>query len=196
MDESVFTEALTQAWAAYHRADGETGLTQIATATMERPRHGEAWYVRGLLLEQQGKLGAADRCFHRAAVAGEEPQLPPYRVPWSRFVTLVAEASATLPDALQAVLDEVAVVVADYPPPFEGRSEASECLGCFEGALRSDHQRVAANVEATPRISIYRRAHEHSCASAPELAAQIRMTLIQQFGLYLGYDQDALERLD
>jgi predicted Zn-dependent protease with MMP-like domain len=187
---------LRSAWDAFRGGRIQPGIAAARTVVADRPRHGEGWYVLGLCLERSGRYGEADRCFQRAARAPEAPQTAPFRVSLRRFRTLVEVATASLPSELRAVLDEVTVVLADHPD-----DEASsgphehELLGLFEGAPRSERQDAEATATISPRIHLFRRAHEHACGSMQDLAAEIRSTLIHELGHYLGYDEDELERL-
>lgn len=196
MDAGPFEQALAEAWGTFRSGDCERGLTAVKQACIERPRHGEAWYLRGLLLERQGRLGAADRCFHRAAIAGEEPQAPPFRIPWRRFVAVVEEVAAGLPEALRDALGECSVEVHDYPTPEVLEDlDADEPLGLFIGSPRGERIDAEASAQITPRILLFRRAHEHACSSAAELVGQVRVTLIHELGHYLGHDEDQVEEL-
>jgi len=202
--------ALTAAWNAYRGGDTATGITQAEGVVAKEPSHGEGWYVLALNLERAGRLGEADRCFQRAARASEAPQSPPYRVSWRRFVGVVELAASGLPEPMRKQVEEVALVLADYPDPaqVEGDADAdadadadvdadvdAEVLGLFEGLPRSERSDADPQSGITPRLSIFRRAHEHAAGSRADFTAQVRTTLIHELGHYLGYGEEDLERL-
>lgn len=188
--------AVEAAWAAYRNGDSASGIAHAEAVVLDQPGHGEAWYILALNLERAGRLGAADRCFQRAARAHEAPQSPPYRVSWRRFVSLVESAASGLPEELRTSLAEVSLVLADYPDPDQlDESDEPEVLGLFEGAPRGERLDAEASGMLTPRISLFRRPHEHACGSRQDFAAEVRGTLIHELGHYLGYDEDDLERL-
>lgn len=188
--------AVEAAWAAYRSGDTATGIAQAEAVVLDQPRHGEAWYILALNLERAGRHGAADRCFQRAARAHVAPQSPPFRVSWRRFVSVVESVASGLPEELRSSLAEVSLVLADYPDPHQlDEDDEEEILGLFEGAPRSERQDAEASGMLTPRISLFRRAHEHACSSRQDFAAEVRGTLIHELGHYLGYGEDDLERL-
>jgi len=183
---------LAEGWAAYRVGDTSAGVAAARAALETSPRHGEAWYLLAVHHERAGRTGQADRCFMRAARATVEPQAPPYRVAWPRFQAMVVEAAAALPPRLRAGFDEVTLVLADYAEP-ELLDELTdiELLGLFSGIPRSERD-SGGIPDLTPRIHLFRRAHEHHCGSRPEMAAEVRRTLFHEFGHYLGYDEDDL----
>jgi predicted Zn-dependent protease with MMP-like domain len=69
-----------------------------------------------------------------------------------------------------------------------------ELLGLFAGS-----ERGALNEAGTPAVSpciyIFRRAHEHQCASRREFDGEVKQTLFHELGHYLGYDEDQLDEL-
>lgn len=184
---------LAAAWAAYRAGETADGLREARAAVALAPRHGEAWYALALHLERRGRTGQADRCFVRAARAAIEPQAPPYRIPFARFRALVDAAAADLPPRLRAGLGEVGLVIADYAEPelLAGMDDI-ELLGLFTGTPRPERSSASAEPDPTPRIHLFRRAHEHHCGSRAEMAAEVRRTLFHEFGHYLGYDEDDL----
>ncbi len=188
--------AVEAAWAAYRNGDSASGIAQAEAVVLDQPGHGEGWYILALNLERAGRHGAADRCFQRAARAHTAPQSPPYRVSWRRFVSVVENVASGLPDELRSSLAEVSLVLADYPDPHQwDEDDDEEILGLFEGAPRSERMDAEASGMLTPRISLFRRAHEHACSSRQDFAAEVRSTLIHELGHYLGYGEEDVERL-
>lgn len=195
-DDPAFDRLLAEAWGAFRNADPEVGIRAAKAALERQPRHGEAWYVLGACHERAGRLGKADRCFHRAAHVHIAPQSMPYRIAWPRFCALVERTAQGLPPALSRAFGEVTLVLADYAEPdlLDGFDER-ELLGVFTGPTRADRSPAAEHPELTSRVHVFRRAHEHSCSTREELEAEIRSTVIHEFGHYLGYGEDELEQL-
>ena len=185
---------IDRAWQAYRRADPEAGVLAARAALALESRSGAVWQVLGACHERAGRLGRADRCFHRAAHAHLDPQAIPYRVTWARFCALVERTAAGLPPTLARAFGEVTLVLADYAELdlLEGFEER-ELLGVFTGPTRAE--RSPDQPEITSRVYLFRRAHEHSCSTREEFEAEVSSTLIHEFGHYLGYGEDELEQL-
>jgi predicted Zn-dependent protease with MMP-like domain len=149
----------------------------------------------GCALERQGATGRSDRAFRRAANAANDPQAPPARVPWRRFVAAVEAAAEALPSALRQALEEVPLELADYTPPYllEEHPTEIELLGLFEGPTRGDRADLMAIPDTGPRIHVFRRPHEHQCWSVRELTEEVRRTVHHEFGHYLGYGEAELD---
>lgn len=191
-----YAAAIAAAWVAYRQGDVNAGLGHAWDAHLMRLYSGEPWYVLGIHHERAGRLGRADYCFRRATSMNEDPYPPPFRVSWRRFQVIVDDAIAGLPDQLSQALNEVTVVLADYIDPLAHTDEDErEVLGLFEGVPRAERLAGEEAGEISPRISIFRRAHEHVSLSFISFAQEVRGTLIHELGHYLGLDEDQLEQL-
>jgi predicted Zn-dependent protease with MMP-like domain len=187
-------DGLSSLWEAYRLDQAARGVTLGAKLVAEHPEHGELWFWYGCCLERCGDLRAADRAFMRGAKARTEPQRAPFRVSWRHFQHAVEAAGDALPARLRGTLEEVTVVLADYAEPvlLDGFDEP-ELLGLFAGSERGDLANPAADI--TPRIYLWRRAHEHSCSGRREFDEEVRQTLWHELGHYLGYDEHELDEL-
>lgn len=186
-------EVIAMVWDAYQAADLPRALAAGRAAIAAFPAHGECWFAYACVLERDGQLIAADRAFRRAEKAPDDAQPLPCRVSWSRFERAVDHGAAALPPPLKAVFDEVALVLADYAEPelLDELGEA-ELLGLFVGTPKGE---TPAPEDLTPRIYLFRRAHEHAARTVRDFDDEVRRTLLHEFGHYLGYDEDGLERL-
>lgn len=192
--DAHIADHLARLWEAYRADDVATGTALGEALVQEFPDHGEAWFWLGCCRERLGRLRAADQAFLRARRARLEPQAGPYRVPWRHFQQAVDTAAESLPAELRAALEEVTLVLADYAEAalLEGHDEP-ELLGLFDGVERSE--RDNATPCPSPQIYLFRRAHEHLCASRAEFDLEVRQTLWHELGHYLGYDEHGLESL-
>lgn len=179
---------LVAAWSAYRSGAPPALAAAAERAVAELPGQGEAWFAAACCWERLGDWLRADRAFARAARCPDEPQDPPYRINWTAFCRLVDEAAASLPERYRAVLGEVTLVRADYAEPvlLEGFDEP-ELLGLFTGSSRDE---LPADGALSPCIHLWRRAHEHACASRKEFRQELRTTLFHELGHYLGLDED------
>lgn len=186
---------LSACWAAYRAGDAEAAVRAARAAVDLDDRHGPSWWALGCASERCGRLREADHAFARGARVADEPQPAPFRVSWQRFLRSIELARNALKPDLQAALTEVSLVLADYPDAHlvdhHGQAGDSELLGLFEGVPRAEGQPAGT---PTPRLHLWRRAHEHAAGSAKEFDAEVRTTLHHELGHYLGFDEDDLER--
>jgi predicted Zn-dependent protease with MMP-like domain len=193
--DAFITERLGRLWDAYRDDDAALGVTLGAELVARLPDNGEMWFWYGCCLERMGQLNRADHCFLRARSARQEPQAGPFRVSWRHFRQAVDAAADSLSEPLRAVLEEVSLVLADYADPglLEGHAEP-ELLGLFEGLERGELEAGGVS-DITPRIHLFRRAHEHATATRAEFDHEVRQTLWHELGHYLGHDEDDLDQL-
>ncbi len=194
-DDASLADGLAQIWEAYRQDDMPRATEAATTLVKARPDHGECWYWLGCVQERVKNYRAADHAFARASRARLEPQTLPFRVSWRHFQHAVETAADALPETLRKALEEVSLILADYAEPvlLEGFDEP-EVVGLFVGDERGD---LGANgtPNITPRIYIFRRAHEHATTNRREFSEEVQQTLYHELGHYLGYDEDQLNAL-
>src|SRR5262245_39012100 len=103
-------DSINAAWLAYRNADVKAAVESARSAVDQAPTNGEAWYVLGICLERSSALAQADRCFRIASHAKDNPQQPPYRVSWKRFLQIAERARENLPEKLRQAFSEVTVI--------------------------------------------------------------------------------------
>ncbi len=186
-------EAVERVWAAYKLADLPGCVALAKQAVALAPGNGGAWFAYGCALERTNDLVAADKAFAKASRCTEDAVGTPYRIGWVAFQHVVATAVEALPLKLKDSLADVTLVLADYAEPDLLESfEDAELLGLFTGPIRSERDQFP---ELSPTIHVFRRAHEHSCATAKEFRAEVKQTLYHEFGHYLGFGEEDLESL-
>ena len=120
----------------------------------------------------------------------------------TRFNQLVEEALRQLPERFASRLQNVAIVVEDYPPdqapgerqPGGPSSPKNEDLlmGVFEGTPAT--QKSVWDTAAGPdRIALYQKNIESVCESEDEIREEVRLTLLHELGHYFGMTEDQLE---
>jgi len=114
----------------------------------------------------------------------------------TRFEQLVAEAIDTLPDDFRDRMDNVAVVVEDYPSPREERRFARGrlLLGLYQGhpLTRRDSRYGLAFPD---KITIYQANIESICRTDAEVRDQVRKTVLHEIAHHFGIDDHRLRDL-
>jgi predicted Zn-dependent protease with MMP-like domain len=112
------------------------------------------------------------------------------------FYELVERALEGLPPELSALLDNVAIVVDDWPEystPLVADDLDDTLYGLYEGVPLT--QRGAGYYGTLPdRITIFRGPLERDFPRE-ELEEQIRITLVHEIAHHFGFDEDHLEEL-
>jgi predicted Zn-dependent protease with MMP-like domain len=105
----------------------------------------------------------------------------------ARFEEMVAEALDGLPEQLGRLMRNVAVTVEHGPGP-------RGLLGLYQGIPLTDRTSQYAGV-LPDHITIYRRAICAICHTEPEVAEQVRRTVIHEVAHHFGIDDDRLREL-
>ena len=115
----------------------------------------------------------------------------------SRFEELVGQAIDSLPDDFKMKLDNVAVVVEDYPSPREARRLGRGgrlLLGLYQGQplTRRDSRYGMAFPD---KITIYQANVESICRSDSEIREEVRRTVLHEIAHHFGIDDARLHEL-
>jgi predicted Zn-dependent protease with MMP-like domain len=116
----------------------------------------------------------------------------------AEFEQLVAEALDSLPPFFQEAMDNVAVLVKRWPTAADlwesGTPPGHTLLGLYTGVpltVRShDYGLVPPDT-----ITLFQGPIEQTCASAEEIRAAVRHTVIHEFAHHFGIDDDRLHEL-
>jgi predicted Zn-dependent protease with MMP-like domain len=112
-----------------------------------------------------------------------------------RFEILVDEALDSLPDQVLAWLDNVAVVVAQWPSPGQlaqvGLDSDDMLFGLYVGVPKT--KRGFTYGEIVPdKIVIYQRPIELVCRTPDKIRECVRRTVLHEIGHHFGMDEDQL----
>ncbi len=120
------------------------------------------------------------------------------RVRRYRFERLVRQALDDLPDDIQKMLENVAVVVLDEPDSYQRedlRLRSGETLfGLYQGIPRTQRD-SGYNLVAPDRISIFQGPIERACATPEAMQEQVRITVLHEFAHHLGFDEERIAEL-
>ncbi len=117
-----------------------------------------------------------------------------------RFTRLVEEALDRLPDEFRTRLDNVAVLVEDFPPEELTQARAPRprsmrprrlLLGLFHG-VPATRKSVFDLPSGPARIVLYQKNIEAVCAGDEEIREQVLLTVMHEIGHYFGMSEDQL----
>ncbi len=115
-----------------------------------------------------------------------------------RFHRLVQRVIDTLPQEVQELLEDVAIVVQDEPDARQRRESElagdDELFGLYQGIPRTERG-SGYTLVAPDRITIFAGPLSRACATRRDLEEEIRTTVLHELGHHLGYDEDGLEAL-
>jgi predicted Zn-dependent protease with MMP-like domain len=112
-----------------------------------------------------------------------------HQVSQEEFEALVGAALDEIPPELAREMENVAVVVADWPP------QGSRLLGLYEGVPLTKRGPIGYSGVMPDRITIFRGPLCARARDAFDLAAQVRVTVLHEVGHHFGIDDDRLREL-
>jgi predicted Zn-dependent protease with MMP-like domain len=145
----------------------------------------DAKYYLALAIDRRGESQMVDRWLGEVHRLAPDIYPPPLRLGSAEFQNLVDGALRSIPERFRVVLDQVQIVVRDYPG-----SEAADpfLLGLYSGVPRTERDHDIADHLDT--VFIYKRSHELDFTTREELADQVRRTVIHEIGHHFGLDED------
>jgi len=114
------------------------------------------------------------------------------------FERILRQALDDLPARFREALQNVAVVVEDWPPEWlldELEIPPEDTLYGFYHGVPLPERSVSISGNLPDKISIYRGPLEEDFPDPAELRTEIRMTLLHEIGHYFGMDEEELFRL-
>lgn len=117
------------------------------------------------------------------------------RMSYREFVRHVRGAYAQLPESVLRRLENVDIVVEEWPGPDEADllGEHDTLFGLYSGLPLTERDGIGPPLP--DRIVIYRRPILRACETRAEAAREIRVTLWHEIGHYLGMNEADLHRL-
>ncbi len=116
-----------------------------------------------------------------------------------RFCEVVAGALDELPADIRDALDNVEVVVEDWPSRRQlresGLQQPHDLLGLYEGVPQTDRTSDYGLV-LPDKITLFRGPILAICADEPSVRAQVQRTVAHELAHHFGIDDDRLEELD
>ena len=140
-----------------------------------------------------GQLEEADRLFEESHRLDPEHYALPVRLSPEDFKTLLDKVLASLPRVICDAVLEVPVLVELKPTAAMAEHAPGinpEVLGLFVGTSVGHTTSGYANV-----VLLFQRNLERSGTSRQEVSKEIKITLLHEYGHYLGFDEEELEHL-
>lgn len=115
-----------------------------------------------------------------------------------RFEAFVAETLDSLPAAFLDALDNVEIVIEEWPDRATLRAAGVrsryELLGFYHGVPLTERT-TSYGLVSPDKISIYRRPIEAICANQADLRATVRRVVLHEIAHYFGIDDDRLHEI-
>lgn len=122
-----------------------------------------------------------------------------YSLKEADFRAVVADALDSLPGEFRKHMENVVVVVEDYPS-VDDAARASvrreRLLGLFHGVTRPAQEWGGAPNHLPERIVLYKRNIEAVCSTKEELIEEIRLTVLHEIGHYFGLSEEEVRKYE
>ena len=179
-------------WCLLELGAFEDAVVQLRQACRLDATLADAWYDLGVAYEQLGREDELREAFGQVhALDVRRLAAEPRCFEVEEFEAIVRGALAELPDAVSGAMENVAVILEDYPdawileqPPYDPR-----LFGLFVGPTYAESRSPNTASDEPTRIYVYQRNLERQFQYPDHLRAEIRITLIHEVGHYLGLDE-------
>jgi len=112
-----------------------------------------------------------------------------------RFEEMVADALDEIPPEIWLELDNVAVIVEDWPRPDQVETRDGTLLGLYEGVPMTERSPLAYNGAMPDRITIFRGPLCARARDEADLVEQVRVTVLHEVGHFFGMSDARLHEL-
>jgi len=118
------------------------------------------------------------------------------RLSSEEFEELIAEAVASLPDEIRQKLDNVALMVEDYPTRQQLRAtrlpRGSTLLGLYEGTPLTVRTISGYNMVMPDRITIFREPILSACRTPDQVRQVVARTVLHEIAHHFGISDEHL----
>jgi len=148
------------------------------------------------ILEAAGEFTAADVLFEEAWMLDPEHFPKPVRTATDDFRKILDDVLRGLPKKIRDVVAKIPVTVEPKPTPAmadQASHITPEILGLFVGT--SIGEKVGAPSGFPDVVLLFQRNLERTGKSRAEVSKEIRITLLHEYGHYLGFEEEDMDRL-
>ncbi|MEK7347785.1 MAG: metallopeptidase family protein [Candidatus Eisenbacteria bacterium] len=186
------SEALHLLW----RTDEALSAVQELQPPADEEDDADRADLEARILEAAGEFTAADVLFEEASRLDTENFPRPVRTTRDDFRAILDDVLRGLPKQIRDVVAQVPVTVEPKPTP-EMADQAPhispEILGLFVGT--SIGEKVGAPSGFPDVVLLFQRNLERAGKTRAEVAKEIRITLLHEYGHYLGFEEEDMEGL-
>ncbi len=174
----------------------EEARRALEIAVVLDPESGHAHYYLGLVLERLGQDETAAGAFARANALDPDQHPLPLQVTDRIFQDAVAAAFDNLPRSIREFVEDVPLLVEDWPSLelIQAENISPLILGIYIGTPRTELEASHQPSDLT-RVILFKRNLEKYSRDDAELIEQIQVTVRHEIGHHLGLDEEDLERL-
>jgi predicted Zn-dependent protease with MMP-like domain len=112
-----------------------------------------------------------------------------------RFEELVVDALDSVPPELASEVDNVAIVIEEWPTAEQLAGRPGTLLGLYEGIPLTERGPMSYAGVMPDHITVFRGPLCAMARTEDELARQVRVTVLHEVGHYFGMDDDHLREL-
>jgi predicted Zn-dependent protease with MMP-like domain len=128
-------------------------------------------------------------------VSGTFVKVTQVEVSEERFESMVADVLDSIPKELAAQLENVAVMVQDWPSSVQLNGRRGTLLGLYEGIDLTRRSPIGYTGVMPDRITIFRGPLCAISRDEEDLARQVRVTVLHEVGHYFGMSEARLHEL-
>ena len=152
--------------------------------------------LEGMVLETLGRFEEADRLFAEAHRLAPEDFPLPTRLSAEDFKVMLDKVLASLPRVIREAVLEVPVLAEPKPAREIAEHEPAinpEVLGLFVGTPVGQKLRGGSGYGDV--VLLFQKNLERAGRSRQEVSKEMKITLLHDYGHYLGFDEEELEHL-
>jgi len=152
--------------------------------------------LEGMVLETLGRFEEADRLFAEAHRLAPEDFPLPTRLSAEDFKVMLDKVLASLPRVIREAVLEVPVLAEPKPAREVAEHEPAinpEVLGLFVGTPVGQKLRGGSGYGDV--VLLFQKNLERAGRSRQEVSKEMKITLLHEYGHYLGFDEEELEHL-
>jgi predicted Zn-dependent protease with MMP-like domain len=118
-----------------------------------------------------------------------------FTVDESRFERMVVDALDEIPPELSRAMENVAVVVEEWPSPEQAAQTSGILLGLYEGVPITRRGPISYSGVAPDHITVFRGSLCALAHDEADLERRVRVTVLHEVGHYFGMSDERLREM-